>query len=183
MPDLLIPRLARLAVLAALLAGTLLAVAPHAEAGTKPCAEEIVADWYGDGRVDKLYPPGCYRAAIRSLPVDVLDYSNAREDILRALQFARKGKPDPGPSGEPSPTGDDPTTPDDSLGTIGTGPGPGSDGDTDAVDDGLDTSGPSSIPLPLFILGGLALLLLAAGAAGYVSRRAQGRRPGGPPAT
>lgn len=184
MPDLFIPRLARLAVLAALVAGTLLAVVPLAEAATsKPCAEEIVADWYGDGRVDKIYPLGCYRAAIRSLPVDVLDYSNAREDILRALQFARKGKPDPGPSGGPSPNGEDPTTPeppttsDDPAGT-GTGP----DGDTGAVDDGLDTSGPSSIPLPLFILGGLALLLLAAGAAGYVSRRAQGRRPGGPPA-
>lgn len=183
MPDLLIPRLARLAVLTALLAGTLLAVVPNAEAGeSKSCAEQVVADWYGDLRVDKIYPLPCYRAAIRSLPVDVLDYSQAAEDILRALQFARKGKPDPGPSGGPSPNGEDPTTPDDSLGTIGTGPGPGSDGDTDAVDDGLDTSGPSSIPLPLFILGGLALLLLAAGAAGYLSRRAQGRRPGGPPA-
>ena len=192
MPDLFIPRLARLAVLTALLAGTLLAVVPNAEAGeSKSCAEQVVADWYGDLRVDKIYPLPCYRAAIRSLPVDVLDYSQAAEDILRALQFARKGKPDPGPSGGPSPNGEDPTTPDDPPdttsddppGTTGTGPGSGPDGDTGAVDDGLDTSGPSSIPLPLFILGGLALLLLAAGAAGYVSRRAQGRRPGGPPAT
>ena len=45
----------------------------------------------------------------------------------------------------------------------------------------VDTSGPSSIPIPLFILGGLALLLLAAGGAGYLSRRAQARREGGPP--
>ena len=74
------------------------------------------------------------------------------------------------------------------------------DGTTDPVDDptvpsvttddpgsdtlatpGVDTSGPSSVPIPLLILGGLALLLLAAGAAGYLSRRAQARRNGGPP--
>ena len=46
---------------------------------------------------------------------------------------------------------------------------------------GVDTSGPSSVPIPLLILGGLALLLLAAGGAGYLSRRAQARRNGGPP--
>ena len=46
---------------------------------------------------------------------------------------------------------------------------------------GVDTSGPSSVPIPLLILGGLALLLLAAGAAGYLSRRSQARRNGGPP--
>ena len=32
----------------------------------------------------------------------------------------------------------------------------------------VDTSGPSSVPLPLLILGGLALLLLAAGGVGYL---------------
>jgi hypothetical protein len=37
------------------------------------------------------------------------------------------------------------------------------------------------VPLPLLILGGLALLLLAAGGVGYLSRRAQSRRDGGPP--
>jgi hypothetical protein len=37
------------------------------------------------------------------------------------------------------------------------------------------------VPIPLLILGGLALLLLAAGGAGYLSRRAQARRDGGPP--
>ena len=37
---------------------------------------------------------------------------------------------------------------------------------------------PSSIPLPLLILGGLALLLVAAGAAGLIAKRIQSRRPG-----
>jgi hypothetical protein len=167
----------RILVTAALLAlavTTALATAPVASAKAKTCAEQIVADWYGDGRVDKVFPLKCYQEAIRSLPVDVLDYSNAKEDILRALAFARKGKPDPGPAG----TGD-PGSTDTSADPNGTGPG-GNGGETSASGD-VDTSGPASLPIPLLILGGLALLLLAAGGAGYLSRRAQARREGGPP--
>jgi uncharacterized protein involved in exopolysaccharide biosynthesis len=37
-----------------------------------------------------------------------------------------------------------------------------------------DTSGPSSVPVPLLVLGGLAVLLLAAGSAGYLRRRMNG---------
>ena len=109
--------------------------------------------------------------------MDVLDYSNAKEDILRALAYARQGKPDPGPSGGSRPNGT--TTSEDPGGPTGTGSGlPGDE--TSAAGD-VDTSGPSSVPIPLLILGGLALLLLAAGGAGYLSRRAQARRNGGPP--
>src|SRR5262245_11080012 len=145
-----------------------LAGAPAASAKAKTCADKVVADWYGDGRVDKIYPRHCYQEAIRSLPVDVLDYSNAREDILRALAYARRGQADPGPSGGPRPT----TT---------TGNDPNGTGDETSASGAVDTSGPSALPIPLLVLGGLALLLLAAGGAGYLSRRAQARREGGPP--
>jgi hypothetical protein len=169
-----------IALLTACLAASLLLAAHPAAAATKSCADEVVADWYGDGRVDKIFPLHCYQEAIRSLPIDVLDYSNAKEDILRALQFARQNKEDPGPTG---------STPTDTTGGP-TSTGPSDPGDPgDPSDPGeqtvasapVDTSGPSSIPIPLFILGGLALLLLAAGGAGYLSRRAQARREGGPP--
>lgn len=179
-PDVFSRRFILLASLLAIAALTSLSVAPTAAAKAKTCADEVVADWYGDGRVDKVFPKRCYQEAIRSLPVDVLDYSNAKEDILRALAYARQGKPDPGPSGGPRPS----ETTSTSEGPGGTG-GPddgGSppDGETSAAGD-VDTSGPSSVPIPLLILGGLALLLLAAGGAGYLSRRAQARREGGPP--
>jgi glycoprotein J len=172
----------RIPLLAALLALAALAVpasAPSADA--KPCSDKvidaIVADWYKDGRVDQVYALPCYKEAIRSLPVDVLVYSNAEEDILRALAYARQGKPDPGPAGGAiDPTPNDPTSPTDT--TTGT-----DTTDTTDEESGVDTSGPSSIPIPLLILGGLALLLLAAGGAGYLSRRAQARRGGGPPDT
>ena len=157
---------------------------PSAAASSKNCAKAVVADWYGDGRVDKVFPLQCYRAAIRSLPVDVLDYSNAKEDILRALAFARKGENDPGPSGDSQTTGNKTDTTGDPASGSG-GPGgpnhPGPEGSGNEASGAVDTSGPSSVPIPLLILGGLALLLLAAGGAGYLSRRAQARRNGGPP--
>ena len=166
------------AALAAMIALAALAAAPAGKAKAKTCADAVVADWYGDGRVDQIFPIHCYQEAIRSLPVDVLDYSNAKEDILRALAYARQDKPDPGPSGGSRPTGTE--DPGQTTGTPGSGTDGGGAGQTVAAN-GVDTSGPSALPIPLLILGGLALLLLAAGGAGYQSRRAQARRDGGGP--
>ena len=168
MPDALYRRILFLASLVAVATLASLALAPAASA--KTCAEQVIDDWYGNGRVDQIFPKHCYLEAIRSLPVDVKDYSNAEDDIRRALAYAAQGKPDPGPSGGPAPTGaGDPTSTD------------GSAGDQTNAAGEVDTSGPSSLPIPLLILGGLALLLLAAGGVGYLSRRAQARRDGGPP--
>ncbi len=69
-------------------------------ASTKSCADQVIADWYDDGKVSKIYPLQCYRDAIKKLPPDVRQYSNAAEEIARALAFAKQGKPDPG--GSPS---------------------------------------------------------------------------------
>lgn len=189
---LLVMALFVLALLAAL------SVAPSA-AAAEPCAKKVVADWYDNGRVDAIYPLQCYRDAIRSLPVDVRDYSSAKEDIQRALAFAQRGKDDPGDTQDGTSTGTTPTdtTPTDTSPTATTPtettPGPvdttptettgDDDGTTSAAGDRVDTSGPSSVPVPLVVLGGLALLLLAAGSIGYLSRRLQGRGDGDPPAT
>jgi hypothetical protein len=159
--------------------------------GSKPavakansCADQVIADWYDDGRIGKIYPLHCYREAIAKLPPDVLDYSNAKEEIGRALEFAKQGKPDPGGS-DPSP-GSTGTT---ETSTTSTGPSTSTTkttttkttstapGDTDTIDTvvpSTDTSGPSSVPVPLLVLGGLAVLLLAAGSAGYLRRRMNG---------
>lgn len=160
------------------------AATPVAQAKQKKknCARAIINDWYGDGQIDKLYEPHCYKEAIRALPVDIKDYSHAPEDILRALAYRKKGKPDPGnggtggttnPGSSGKPTHGTPTpghpgqqTGADETSAAGTIAGPGVD---------LDTSSPSSIPIPLLVLGGLALLLLTAGGAGYVNRRLQAR--------
>jgi hypothetical protein len=99
-----------------------LALAGPAAAASNSCGDAVIADWYGDGRVDKVFPLPCYQQAIRSLPVDVLDYSNAKQDILRALAFARKGDKDPGPSGGSQTAGNGGTT------DPGRGAGPGGGG-------------------------------------------------------
>ena len=160
----------------------LVVAGPVSAGGPKNCAKAVVADWYGDGRVDKIFPLRCYRQAIRSLPTDVLDYSNAKQDILRALAFAQKGEKDPGPSGaaQPAGKGGGSAVPVDS-GPPGGESGQGGAGSGADAGDVVDMSGSSSLPIPLLILAGLALLLLAAGGAGYLRRRSQARHNGGPP--
>jgi hypothetical protein len=65
------------------LAAAALVFAPAAAA--KSCAAAILEDWQ-DGRIDGVYPPSCYRAALESMPEDVRVYSTAQTDIARALQ-------------------------------------------------------------------------------------------------
>jgi hypothetical protein len=139
---------------------------------TKSCAKAVVADWYDDGRVGKIYPLKCYRDAIASLPPDVIDYSNAKEEIGRALAFAKQGKPDPGGQ-DPTPSTTTGSTGTGKTGTGKTGTGKTGTGKTgtQSTTETLDTSAPSSVPVPLLVLGGLAVVLLAAGGAGYLRRR------------
>jgi hypothetical protein len=56
-------------------------------------------------------------------------------------------------------------------------PGRKKQGGLTGVADQLNPSSPSSLPLPLLVLGALALLLVAAGAAGLLLKRHQGRKP------
>ena len=39
-------------------------------ASTPPCGKPVIADWYGDGRIDRRYPRRCYRDALLLLPTD-----------------------------------------------------------------------------------------------------------------
>ncbi len=157
-------------------AGLLLAASPAAAAPS--CGKQVINDWYGDGRVDKIYPLHCYEDAIDALPVDVRDYSSAKEDIERALQFAVRNQPDPG---RPAPPGDETGSGTGPSGNGDAGTTPGTGGPLNEAVDNIGPANADSVPIPLIALGGLALVLLAAGSAGYVRRRVLARR-GGPPA-
>lgn len=160
----------------ALSAASALAVASPAAAETA-CGKKVLADWYDNGRIDRLYPLNCYEEAIDAIPADLRPYADAEEVITRALQAALSGNlapggqdPTPNDEGEPPATGsngDDESSEDGDGIAGGTG---GSDGNPQAAP-GVDTSGPSSIPIPLLVLGGMSVALLAAGGLGYVSRR------------
>lgn len=161
--------------LLALLAAVLVVAGPAAAA--KSCSEQVIDDWYDDGRVDRTYAPRCYDDAVEALPRDVRDYSSAREDIQRALQAMLRGEPappartDPSPDGPGTPPGD----PNDPSSTETTGTPPGGD-DDNVASPPTDTESASSIPIPLLVLAGLALLLVLGGSAGYLARRLQARR-------
>jgi hypothetical protein len=174
-----IPVLPKAAFVLALAALALLTAGARPAAASTPCWKALLNDWY-DGRIDHTYPLHCYTDALRHLPSDVRTYSNAADDIERALQSARSelrrnhkgvgpntlippqkggGSRHGGGSGRP------PTV---------TAPGRQKPG---GLASQVSSSSPSSVPVPLLVLGGLALLLVAAGAAGLVAKRYQQRRP------
>lgn len=184
---------ARLAFLFILLAAAFAATAGSAAARTS-CGEKVIDDWYGSktGQLSHFYPLHCYRDALNLIKTrsDLQIYSNARQDILFALQQAlahRKGggPQDPtnslvtadarpsflgGPDakyGGHAPPGVQPITlrP---LGPHRCGPA------CDVLNSG--NSSASSVPLPAIVLGAIAALLLALGSAAYLARRRQQRR-------
>ena len=183
----------RTAIVLAAMSALVLVLGAGPALGAKSCGRQVIDDWYDNGRVDKLYDLHCYEDAIDALPEDVVAYSSAKDDIERALALA-VGKGQPAGDDEPDPTptdttgGDDesetpPPPPDDTDDTSTTTTEPRDKDETpEALPDGT-TSNADSVPLPLIVLGALALLLLAAGGAGYLNRRLQARRidGGGPP--
>ena len=170
------PRLLRtfVAVLALAVSGFgALSTASPAGAAT-PCGEKVLADWFDNGRIDRLYPLNCYEEAIDAIPDDLRDYADAEDVITRALQAALNGNLAPG-GADPTPNDDDPTSPGNGSGGSG-----GNGGDNPQAAPDVDTSGPSSVPIPLLVLGGMSLALLAAGGLGYLSRRRHAGKTGHP---
>jgi hypothetical protein len=92
----------------------------------------------------------------------------------------RPGSGGGGGSGSGGSGGSGTVTSPTSTGTGTTGTGRKTGGGLTGIADKAGNSGASGVPVPLLVLGGLALLLLAAGAAGLVAKRGQARR--GPPA-
>jgi hypothetical protein len=151
----------------------------RAASAATPCWKALLNDWY-DGRIDGTYPKHCYNDALKHLPADVSTYSSAHDDILRALQSAIAKQKKSGPVSANTPI----VPPKPPKGGGGSGDGGGSTTDTTpsgrdkptGLADKLNPGGPSSLPVPLLILGGLALVLVAAGGVGLVAKRVQARR-------
>jgi hypothetical protein len=152
-----------------------LALATPAAQAAKPCWERVLDDWVDNGRIDGVYSASCLEAARKHVPEDIRAYSDFEDRIdeamqARAIQSASRGNTPPEKTStstskssnsapEPQPKAD--TTRDEGpiSAVLSTG-----------------TNDANSIPLPLIILAGLALLLMAAGATGLVARKVQARR-------
>jgi hypothetical protein len=157
---------------------------------TVECWKRLLNDWY-DGRIDNAYPVRCYRDAIANLPDDVKVYADAEADIRRALLAALlENKKVTGAKATPATPVKPPSKPkpapargEEEAAPPVSGPGQGEPPFDGTLPTGATRSA-DAVPLPLIVLGALALLLLAAAGAGVVARRVQARRiPAGAPPT
>jgi hypothetical protein len=158
-----------------------IAASPASAAGSKktPCWKTLINDWY-DGRIDGVYAIHCYRDALKHLPADVDTYSSARDDIKQALQRRIQSTKS---GGGTTTTGGGKSGGGTGAGGGGTGGSGGSSGGGGSaggpIPDIINAGKPAhadSLPIPLLVLGGVALALMLAGAAGFVVRRQRLRR-------
>jgi hypothetical protein len=179
----------RLALAVLLLGCAALLAGPSALAAKKPvsCGRQVINDWE-DGRIDKSYPVHCYEQALKLVPDDARQYSSLAVDLQRALQAAKANGIVPGgqvgrPFGAKYQSAliharaisrvAQPYNHRDEIALPEADTSPVSGVRCVIANCGGSVSG---LPLPLFILGGLAFLLLAAGTVGMVMRRVQERR-------
>jgi len=171
-------------VLLSFLAAVVVAIPAQARAA-EPCRNKIFNDWYSDGKIASTYPHACYVDALGHIPADASVYSSLGDDIRTAMRAAVRranGQSVPaqvghgfasltsggvaGTSTTKTSTPHDPSTGDQAS----TGPV-----STVAAS---DTSSSDGLPIPILILGALALVLAAAGAIGSGVKYARSRRPG-----
>jgi hypothetical protein len=149
------------------------AAAPAAsQQATDKCWLQVINDWEDNNQVDNVYAIPCYTQAIQLLSgyPDVAGYSSAIDDI-RAAMLAVIHQEGRGGGG-----GGGPTTTSIGAGTGTQKPPPSHPSLWTRFTDRLAPGNAQSIPLPLIVLGGLALLLLLAAAATWFARRMQNRR-------
>jgi hypothetical protein len=163
-----------------LLVVVLAAVAPGTANAKTPCRDRIYNDWYPDGKIATTYPISCYRDALKHIRSDALTYSSLADDIRSAMQAAlarlhghtkvpaQVGKGGPAATRKERPAASNVSE------TIAKRPplGPLNDSaPATTLASETTNGGGSSLPVPLLVLGALALLLVAVGAAGVVVRR------------
>ena len=149
----------------------------------------MIDDWYGSktGQLSKTYPLHCYKDALKIVAheTDIDVYSNAKEDILRAMQLAIISEGKGGGPGNPTA---DPTTADALPSFLG-GPDAKHGGEPpngtqpatvqprkstgNSLPPIVKASSASAVPVPAIVLGGVAALLLILGGTAYVARRRQ----------
>ena len=135
--------------------------APPASAQTA-CWKQIIDDWVNDGAIEGVYPLHCYGEAIKHVPNDLAQYTGIIDDITAARQQAARGVRTTqahNPQSSSEPTSNDP-----------------SGGVYNQAIDKLGPTNSDSIPLPLLILAGLALIMVAAGGAGLATRHLRARK-------
>jgi hypothetical protein len=165
--------LAGLATVALIAVAAVLALGAGSAQAAKPCWERVMDDWTENGSIDGKYSARCIQTAKRKVPEDIRTYTDILDKLDAYLQAMRGDRipQSTGGSGEPISPMERPSR------NEGTGPRvtPEDEGPLKKALNN-DTTDASSIPLPLIVLAALALLLMAAGGAGFAHRKLQARR-------
>lgn len=164
-------------------AGAASAASGSVTRASSTCWKDVINDWLvHEPNVVGTYPLVCYTQALQNLSQyqDIQGYSNAPQDIRRAyLAALRDHKKGSGPSSSSSGPGTGPTTKPPSGNGPGGGSQPQSSGSKSPLTRLFNAVGPGnaqSVPLPLLVLGGLAVLLMLAALGTWLARRVQTRR-------
>jgi len=170
---------ARTLLVACAAAGALAFLAMPAQASqsaTTPCWKSLLNEWLA-GPITTIFPIPCYHQAIKHLPLDVREYSNAANDIELALERAIALKEHKavtatiaGTTTTIQPVAPTPTT------TTTTTTKKKTKSPFSSAITKITPGGSGSFPLPLLILGLIAILLVLAGVGGLAWRRYQDRR-------
>ncbi len=135
-----------------------------------PCWKSVLSDWSNHRLGQTTYAISCYDQAVTNLPPDIRYYSDAADAIQAAKLAAinkQQARHTAGFNGGSSSSSGGGTS---SGGSDNTG------GPTSPMVKVLGSSSADSVPVPLLIVAGLAILLLAAGAVGIANRHVQARR-------
>ena len=135
----------------------------NATAAAQPCWRTVIQDWY-DGKIDGNYSASCYREALKNAPDDLRMYSDLPEDLDRALQTKARSLSGIQHAAKTVPSKAAANGRNKPRGPVG------------RVLEELGPKRADSVPIPLLVLASLALLLIAAGAGGLVTRRLAARR-------
>jgi hypothetical protein len=152
---------------AALAATATLAFGAGSASAAKNCGTTVINDWYVDGTIDHQYPAQCYRLALSRVTDQMRIYSDLPEQLDRGLRAALQRQAGHGMLGTSKTI------------THGSSRSSAQHKPTGPIQRVLGELGPAradSIPVPLVILAGLALILIAAGAVSVILRRVNGRK-------
>lgn len=176
------PRARSLTALAALVLvaiGAVLAVGTKPAQAAKPCWERVIDDWVDNGRIDGVYSARCIAAAREHVPEDIRTYTDIIDKLdayRQAIVRTPQGTGGSGSGSGSSSKSDNKVKPSSKTSEPEPDVGPEKDEGPISSALGYKTDDASSIPLPLIVLAGLALLLMAAGGAGFAHRKLQARR-------
>jgi hypothetical protein len=164
-----------------LLTVCVLLIAPAA--ALADCGTSVIDDYLKDGTISGSYSQACYKSALKQIPTDMDIYTDVRGSINAAMNGGGSGGTPIASSNQPgtATSKDKPkgTTTDGTTTEEGTTTDevlPVAPGTTDGglVGQALNDIGPKKadeIPMPVIVLGGLAVLLILAGAGGLIAQR------------